>query len=73
MVDVSMKVLSVHLMRLLKNKSICGKIIYNQMALLYMQSHQVVEHTLKNTGVTAKDVKIAKSLVSSAVRCQQKR
>ena len=66
LIDVSLKVLSVHFSNLTKNKQICGKLVYNQLAAIWMQSLHMIEHGIKPLELPTKDIKIAKKLVMRA-------
>ena len=66
MIDVSLKVLSVHYTHFTECEHLCGKIVYNQMAQLLMMSRHMVEHSLKPVVVPMKDIVAAKSLLGMA-------
>ena len=68
LIDVSMKVLSLFYVNLTRNSYICGKLVYNQLAKIYMQSLMMLNHSLLTADLPHKDLLIVKNLVINAVK-----
>ena len=73
LIDVSLKVLSVYYSYLTSNDNLSGKLVYNYLAKIWMQSLSLIQYTLKPNELPLKDIKIAKTLVMKALPLHNKR
>ena len=56
-----------HFANLTENENLSGKIVYNELAKILMQSAAMLKYSLRPTELLLKDIRIAKLLVLRAL------